>query len=222
LSSISDLATGLFIAISLFAILLSTADSVDKRIKANIEEASKTGAVGKRRLKTLNWPRDAQGQGLLLFGLSALLFAIQILTSPILAYIPFLQRYEVFAYGAEVCGLVGGFYLALVVKFILNPRLRPRITLLAVLYAPVIIISDVMMILLLLRFYSFFTIYHVISVGDSVVLIAIILSIVCSIPFWWSHWKGTKHWQVLFLPLMAPYVLILSATALAWIEFWYR
>lgn len=141
--------------------------------------------------------------------------------SPFSQYIPFLRNYEVFAYGAIFIGLVGAFYLVLIVKFILDPHFRPRITLLPILYTPVIVVSDVMMFLLLLQFYSMFAMYHVFGIADLIMLIAVILSIVCSIPFWWSHWKGTSHWQVLFLPVVAPYLLILIPTVIAWIEYWF-
>jgi len=209
LISISELATGLFIAITLIGLLFSLKDMVDKGVTANIEKASKAGTIGKRKLKTLNWPKDSLRQGARSFGLSALLFFIQIAVDSLPAYIPFLSSHDIFAYGAVALGLVGGFYTALTGEFIFNPDYRPRIDLVSIFLGLAASAFDVMTVSLLIQLYPTFGMMPVVG---KVFTLLLIPSIVFSIAVWWAIWTGKspRFVNVTFVLLMSPYLFLIA------------
>lgn len=207
LFSISELATGLFIAITLLGLLFGMTEMVDKKVTANIKNASKAGTVGKRKLKILNWPKDSLRQGTRSFGLSALLFFIQIAVDS--AYIPFLSSHDIFTYGAVALGLVGGFYTALTGEFIHNPEYRPRITLAWTLLGLIVGVTDAMTVFFLIMLCPTFVTMPVIGKVFTMLLIP---SIVSSILFLWANWtrKSTLLVNVTFILVVTPYVYLIA------------
>lgn len=206
---ISDLETGLFIASGLFLGLLALTDTVDKRIAANAEKAAKARPIGKRKLRMLNWPKDSLRQGALSFGLSALLFLIQIMVDHFSAYIPFLSNSGIFAYGAVALGLVGAFYTWLVAEFILNPDFRPPINLSGVLLFLIIGVLDAMTIYFFIPLYPMF---ETLLLAGKIFTILLIQSFVSSILFLWAWWKEKSKLLVnaTFVLALSPYVFIIA------------
>jgi len=209
LDLISDLATGIFIDITLIGMLLALIDKVEKRIAANVEKASEAGTVGKRKLKTLYWPKDSLRGGLQSFGLSVLLFLIQIAVDRLPVYIPLLSTYDIFAYGAVALGLIGGFYTALVAGFILDPHFRPRINLAFIFLGVSVSAGDVMTIFFLILLYPTF---ETMPIVGKVFMLLLVPSIVSSIPYLWAKWTGKNPLlaKVTFVLVVSPYVFLIA------------
>jgi len=209
LFSISDLATGLFIAISLILGLLALTDTVDKRIAANVEKAGEAGKLGKRKLRTLNWPKISLRQGVRSFGLSALLFFIQIAVDHLPEYIPLLNSYSIFAFGAVVLGLIGAFYAGLIAEFILNPNFRPPINLTGVLLFLVIGVLDGMTIYLFIPLYP---VFETVTLVIKIFTILLIPSFVSSFLFLWAWWKEKSKLLVnaTYYLALSPYIFIIA------------
>ena len=206
--AISDLKSGLVIAIALLALLLGITDMVEKKVAANIEKASKAGPVGEGELKILNRPKDVVGQGIRSFGLSALLFFIQIVVDSS-AYIPFLSSYHVFACGAVALGLVGGFYTALTTEFIHNPDFRTRINLGWMLLGLFVAIIDGMTVFLLILLYLTF---ETIPLVGRVFTLVLVPSIPSSILYLWAKWteKSPLLRNVTYVLMLSPYLLLIA------------
>jgi membrane-bound metal-dependent hydrolase YbcI (DUF457 family) len=183
-------------------------DMVEQRIAANIERASRTRKLGKRRLMIFNWPKSSLKQGTRFWGLASLLLALQIGVDTVSPYLSLPNTYDIFAWGGLAVIALAAFHTTLILEFIMNPNYKPRITLGLIFLALCICIVDACTASLFSWTYPSFWFTNLFG---KLFILLLPLSIFFSAAFWWAIYREKTGigFVLISAALSAPYLVLM-------------